>query len=366
MGYTRVPNSMTGSDVGIPATHRSSVSIALGQLRKLVTFCCLILVASLLVQGTVWAMATFSDVRYTSLASETAAELVVVEPTPANDEPATLDPLGERVVDTPVPVTADPNRVRSAEDRIMELTATLAGACGRLAAAGLVPLVLLGVLLAAGSATDGVDRTVTAFAWSTITLFLVFPIAANFGMPWADGGLWDYPRLTAILDGTAAAPMSFYLQYAVVPATAMLTTLIAGSRFSAGVAAGLIRGEDFSLDPTLERETAGIKPGSLHGSRNARVMEAFHEPGGGVATGTPVAPAAPPAAIPMAPGQIAAAGDAADGPRLVPGLASPHGVAGQVGPAVNLPPTGTDGPSDPDHGGGPMRTSAGEAPRRLI
>lgn len=348
---------MTGSDVGVPRTHLSSVSIALGQVRKLVTFCCLILVASLLVQGTVWGMASFSDVRYTSLASVTEVPLVVDE-VPATDDPSMMDPLGERVVTAPTPVAADPNRVRSAEDRIMELAVTLAGACGRLAAAGLVPLVLLGVLLAAGSATDGVDRTVTAFAWSTITLFLVFPIAADFGMPWADGGLWDYPRLSVILDGAVPASMTFYLQYVVVPATAMLTTLIARSRFSSGVAAGLIRGEDFTLDPTLERETSRIKPSSLHGSRHARVMDAFHEPGGDAAAAT--SPAAT-GAVPMA-----ASGDLAGGPRLVPGLASPHGVAGQIGPGVNLPPTGTEGAADTDPDSGPMRTSSGEAPRRLI
>ena len=68
---------MTGSDVGQPATHRSSVSIALGQLRKLVSFCSLILVLAIVAQGSVWAIVTFGDdVRYTSLESADAPVLV--------------------------------------------------------------------------------------------------------------------------------------------------------------------------------------------------------------------------------------------------------------------------------------------------
>ncbi len=374
--YTRVPTSLTGSDVGLPATHRSSVSIALGQLRRLVSFCVAVLVLALVAQAAVWAIVTFADVRYVDLDRQesAAAELVVAGGDDASsadvpdEEAALLDPLGERVVPPePPPVSATPNVVRSTTDRILELTATLAGACGRLATAALLPLVALGVLLAAASATDGVERTVTGFAWATVTLFLVFPIAADFGMPWHDGGLWDYPELASLLDAEAVPPVELYVQYAVVPFTTMLAALIARGRFAAGVEAGLIRGEDLRLDPTLERETAGITPGSLHGSRNARVMEAFTEDGEAAMPGPPAPAATPHPSMPSStgppvhPGSVGG-GAATANAAMLPGVATPADTAGSVGPAPELPPTGTEG----EHGGGPMRTSAGDAPRRLI
>jgi len=170
----------------------------------------------------------------------------------------------------------------------------------------------------------------------------------------------EYAGLAAALDAGTVDTMQQYLQYAVVPCTTLLTVMIARSRFASGVEAGLIRGEDFRLDSTLEQETAGIKPGSLHGSRNARVMTAFTGPDDGATAPGP--PVAPPLGGPAS-GTLMPPGEGTAGAAMVPGLASPHGVAGMVGPPADLPPTGTDAA---EQGGGPMRTSAGEAPRRLI
>ena len=335
------PTSLTGSDIGLPGTHRSSVSIALGQLRWLVYFCCLVLVLALLAQAGVWAAATFGGLRYERLQaaadSEPAASAMPARP--ARDTPAMLDPLGERVRIPEAPPTADPNLVPSEISHTMELAATLAAACGRLAVAGMIPFVVLGVLLAAASATDGVDRTVKAFATATLTLFLVFPIASSFGMPWADGALWQYDRLCAILDHGTPGDVPFHVQYVVVPLAALLTCLHARHQFCAGVAAGLIRGENLRLDPVLEREAGGRMAGSLHGVLGA----------GGVQGVMP-----PPGVL------MPQSGGGAPGPAMPPSpAAGDRGVAGSLPMSPPLPPTGTDG-------GPPMRTTSGEAPRRLI
>ncbi|MHC4808792.1 MAG: hypothetical protein ACYTEV_00285 [Planctomycetota bacterium] len=311
------------------------MSIALGQLRWLVSFCCLVILLALLAQAGVWAAATFGGLRFERLDAAAPAATSSRSMSPALETPAMFDPLGERVRILESPSTADPNLVPSEIDHTMELVATLAAACGRLAVAGMIPFVVLGVLLAAASATDGVDRTVKAFASATVTMFLVFPIASSFGMPWAEGALWDYDALRTILDRGSPGDVPFHVQYVVVPLAALLTCLHARHQFCAGVAAGLIRGENLRLDPVLEQEAGGRMVGSLHGVR-----------GGGSGIMPP-----PGVIMPDARG-----GGAPTGPAT---RTADDGVAGSLPMSPPLPATGTDG-------GPPMRTTAGDAPRRLI
>lgn len=333
------PISMTGSDAGAPHTHRSSVSIALGQLRRMVASCCLLVVLALVVQLVAWSWANWGGGRTVRLESSAPAPLVVEGEPGVTAELTTLDPLGENV--DPPQAVADPNLVRAPMDRTIELAAELAAAIGRLATAALVPLVALGVLLAAGSATDGVEKTVTAFAWSIVVAFLVFPIASRFGMPWSEGALWNYNSLTAILDGEGGRSKDFWLQYAAVPFATLCAAVVAGSRFTAGVRAGLMRREDFALDPALEREAGGRRAGSLHGSgsRTARAMDAVSAPAG--------APSSEPAST-------------APVGTIVPGVQLPPSPADDAPP---LRPTGTDGPAV---GGDGSTPPDGEVPRRLI
>jgi hypothetical protein len=339
MSTSPLPPSLTGSDIGLPATHRSSVSIALGQLRWLVSFCCLVLVLALLAQAGVWAAATFGGLRYERLeaAADAKPEAMARPARPARDTPAMLDPLGERVRIPEAPPTADPNLVPSEIDHTMELVATLAAACGRLAVAGMIPFVVLGVLLAAASATDGVDRTVKAFATATVTMFLVFPIASSFGMPWAEGALWNYAALRSILDHGTPGDVPFHVQYVVVPLAALLTCLHARHQFCAGVAAGLIRGENLRLDPVLEQEAGGRMVGSLHGVRGAAGVQGVMPP----------------------PGVLMPHASRGAGAPAIPPTGGAGGIAGSLHPSSPLPPTGTDG-------GPPLRTTSGDAPRRLI
>ena len=59
---------------------------------------------------------------------------------------------------------------------------------------------VLGVFLAAGSATHGVDRVVSAFGWSLVAGLLALPLAGLVGLPWVDGAYWTYERLASEID----------------------------------------------------------------------------------------------------------------------------------------------------------------------
>ncbi|MFK7960071.1 MAG: hypothetical protein AB8G96_06040 [Phycisphaerales bacterium] len=341
------PTSLTGTEWGAPRTHRSSVSIALGQLRAMVGLCCTLLMLALIVQGVVFTAAAYGGMRYERLAagvgtaSEAPESVLMLDESRVNE--ADFDPLGERIgMNAPEP--ADVNFVRSTLDHVFMSAADIAAAFGRLAMAALMPLLVLGVLLAAGSATDGVEKTVTSFVWAVLSLFLVFPIAARFGMPWEGGALWGYSTLAGTLDGATAVGAAFFVQYMVLPIAAFGTVGVTWQKFSAGVRAGLIRKENFELDPELEREAANIRPGSNFGSRAARAMDEI----GMGADGGPVPPGvmAPP---PLA--RVDGTTTAAAATTAAAGSSSDQASS----PDAGLRPTGTDGPPADD-----------ASPRRLI
>ena len=243
------------------------VSISLARLRRGVTLCCWILGLALTTQLLVFGTAAFLDVRYQVLEDTSPGALIVSPSGSASSQgkPA-VDSSGKAI---------DANHVLSKNDKVLERASTLAYGAGMLGLVLLIPLVALGAMLAAGSATPGVERTVSAFMWSLAIAAMTLPIGESLGLPWREGALVSYANMTSQVDlemGGAerawGSPL-FYCRFALLPLTCLVGVTLIGMGFSAGVYAGIMPKEDNRLDPMLERETSNITPGSLHGGRAA-------------------------------------------------------------------------------------------------
>jgi hypothetical protein len=249
------------------------VSAALGRLRFGVNLCCWIVGLALITQIVVWSLVRFTDLRFSDLAADAPAPLIVKKE--VSEAPSALD--AETSPEEKRHAVVNPNRVPGAGDRFFALLADFSSGFGALSVLALAPLLGLGVLLAASSATEGVERTVSAFGWALVVGLLVMPIGEMFGMPWQDGALWSYETLTAEMDGRIAEtaggkPLGIYARYIILPLTCLFGIALVAQRFNSGIRAGAYQKESFELDPVLEAEAANVKPGSHHGSRAAAAM----------------------------------------------------------------------------------------------
>lgn len=278
--------TLTGSESGAPPTHTASVSVALGRLRFGVLLCCWLVALAIIAQMTIWALASFTELRWTQITTQEEPPLIVkAEETQSQRIRSALD-VADHEHSGRVPVNL--NRVLTKYDRMFATVASLSGGFGTLAVLALVPLVALGVLLGASSATSGVDKTVSAFGWSLVVALLAMPVGEFVNLPWLDGGFWSYSHLTEQLDGAVeTGRIVLFAQYLLLPFVCLLGIAIAGLRFSAGVELGLMRKEMLRLDPALEREAANIKPASLHAGRTAAAMRQAVGSGSQAGSGQP-------------------------------------------------------------------------------
>ena len=271
MSFSEGP-SLTGGQCGPPSTHKQSVSVALSRLRHGVLLCCWLVGTALLLQAVVWSAVVFTDLRWTEMTASADAPIIVkAEDLEQQSIRSALEPHDHTTTRNPV----DVNRIHSKYDRMLNTASSLASGFGSIAVLAFTPLIGLGVLLAASSATAGVERAVSAFGWSLVVGLLVLPVGQLIGMPWQHGALWSYDALTSHLDTAGHTPptdLVFYARYLLLPATCLAGVALVGTRFSAGVRAGLLVKEDLRLDPALEREAANVKPGSHHGGRAATAM----------------------------------------------------------------------------------------------
>ena len=285
MGHSR-EKTLTGSDTRTPATHSRSVALALARLRGVVWLCCWVVALGLLVQTIVWGLTVFTDLRWTEVAADKSAPAPMVV-TPKQAQPPRLrsaldGPLAESEAEA-----VNPNRILGPRDRTLSMTASLAGGFGSLAVAALIPLVGLGAIVAATSATNGVEKTVSAFSWTLLVALFALPFGELMGFPWQDGAFWSYERLCERLDArtTTSIDLVFCSRYLALPLVTGCGIAVIALRFSGGVDAGAYRGEQLRVDPALEKEAGNIKPSTLHGGRaasamrNAMMKDAIARPG---------------------------------------------------------------------------------------
>lgn len=258
------------------------VGIALARLRRGVNVCCWIVACSLLAQVLVWGFATFMDVRYSEL-EEHHTRLIVEGNAAQNDAPSRAAAWRPAVGSTDAADVGDiepanPNLVITKYDRIMHIASTLARGAGSLAMVVLLPLLAVGVILTAGSATPGVERVVSSFIWSTVVAIFVLPVGSALGLPWDEGALATYGHITTNVDnvlgpqGDGWGGPTFYARFVLLPLACVMGVILVGFRFNYGVEAGIPPKESMRLDPVLEREAANMKATSLYGSRTASAM----------------------------------------------------------------------------------------------
>ena len=286
------------------------VSVSLARLRRGVTLCCWIVGLAATLQTLVFCVAAFMDLRYQVLQDKTPVTLIV-SPGEAGHTQANPPPRG---APEPEAKPVDPNRVRTKNDRVMEQTSTLAYGAGMIGIVLLLPMLIMGALLTAGSATPGVERTVSAFMWALVVAVMILPFGELLGLPWREGALVSYSVMTQEVDLVRGGddhgwgtPL-FYARFALLPLTCVVGMTLVGLGFSSGVSAGIMPKEDVRLDPTLEREAANITPGSHHGSRAAAAMRSSNvmpTPAPAAAPPPPPPPpkSAPPSITQLSPGE---------------------------------------------------------------
>ncbi|MHC5113986.1 MAG: hypothetical protein ACYTGP_06110 [Planctomycetota bacterium] len=241
--------------------------------------CAWVIGAALAIQLIIWGLTTFTQVRYTEIKTAADAPAVVVHRDAGKQR---LNLFDADVEAAPGDEAVDPNRVLSRFDNVFSTMSALARGFGVIGCLALLPLLGLGVLLAASSATAGVERAVSALGWALAAVFLSMPFGALIGLPWDDGALWEYSALCAAVDGVGGAPgvldgatsgkLTFFAQFLLLPIVCIASLLLTATMFSSGVEAGLMRREALGLDETLELEAGNVKPSSLHGGRAAAAL----------------------------------------------------------------------------------------------
>jgi len=304
------------------------VSIALSRLRRGVNACCWIVVLSLITQLMIWGVATFMDVRHQVIEEHATPATVVSAAAVARQQPlgsaeaVPLEAPQRAHAETQPP--ANPNRLVTKHDQIMRHAAVLSMTAGSIAMLLMLPMLMVGVMLGAGSATPGVESVVSSFLWSLIIGLLVLPVGHHIGLPWSEGGFASYDNMTQHVDREMAdghwGSIPFYVRFGMLPLACLVGAGIIGLRFSNGVRSGILPKEDMRLDPVLEREAANVKAGSLVGGRAVAALRS----------------------VPSAAAAVVAA--AAPAPTVT---------AVSVGGASEVKP-------------GMLQVTAGEAPRRLI
>lgn len=230
---------------------------------------------ALVAQTFAWSMLTFTGVRYIDYQEVMHAESGTVETvvTPQMKRAEALRSIG---ANADADEGANVNVQLSAWDGVLRSIANLGSALGVMGALAILPLIGLGVVLAAGAATDGIEKTTGAFVWAIILLMLTLPWNVAFeSVPFT--GLFasyatlservvDYRAAADTANGTTLSAMvMFYGRSLLLPMAAICGVAAIALRFRAGVEAGLFPKEDYRLDPELEAEAANIKASSLVG-----------------------------------------------------------------------------------------------------
>ena len=248
------------------------VSLALGRLRLGVLLCCWAIGGALLVQTVGWSLATFTDLRFEKVMEGPQAAPLVV--TSQETRRRSMQPA-RRGAPTRAATTDSKPRPLSGFDRILRHLFTAAEAVGKLAPVVLLLLSGVGVILAAGSATLGVEKTVSAFSWAIVLSLLTLPLGSALSLPWAEGAICSYTFLIEQAESARKDPggfrVSFFIRFMLLPLTCMGGAGLVAWRFCAGVAAAMLPPEHH-FDPELERETSGIEVTSLHAGRSARAL----------------------------------------------------------------------------------------------
>ena len=227
----------------------------MARLRLWIVMCCWITAGALVMQLIVWSLATFTDLRESVVEPEVDQPLVVQGTV---DPDAPIQPL----VNLPVSVDAqdEPVIIRSKLDYLMQDATSLTVTIGTMSCLLLVPLVLVGMLVAASNPSSTIDKTISAWIWCIIVSVLALPLNGLIQLPWGDGALRSYPamlsQISAWQDGQLPGGL-FFSRFLFVPLLCSLGAFFVGWRFSRSIARMMPESE-YYFDPELEREAGGV------------------------------------------------------------------------------------------------------------
>jgi hypothetical protein len=258
-------------------TPRPHVSAAIVQLRLWVWFAASVIVVAAAAQLLTFGFVHYTDVRFTVL--EATVEKVpaeIVRNAAALREAA---PSAAATEAAPTEAARPPelNRVPNANDRAMKRAVEIASTLGVVAAVWLMMLTFMGVVVGAGASVPGIERAVTAAAWSIVLAIICLPMKDWLpSMPWR-GVFGSYREMTAASEAVRSSGTglgALLATYVGLPMVALVGGVCVGVWFRTGVERGVILTTAQQIDEALERELASVRARGVAG-KASRAMGAL-------------------------------------------------------------------------------------------
>jgi hypothetical protein len=254
------------------------VSPALVQLRRWVTLAALMVCLCAAAQMLVFGFVHYTEVRWTFVEAKAEAKpLKIVKPdelAKAADGKQDLRAAAGRLL--PAGGAEDSglevNRVLSETDSLLGKASTLAVTFGIVGACILCLLTMLGVAVAGGGAVPGVEKAVTACAWSVVLALVCLPwrdIMPSVPIPGVFGG---YERMTEASEAVLAAESGgsqLLARYVLLPGLAVVCGALVCVWFRNGVEQGVIVEGLSEAELAAEQEMTHIASSGV-GGRQAR------------------------------------------------------------------------------------------------
>ncbi|MHC5028817.1 MAG: hypothetical protein ACYTGR_18865 [Planctomycetota bacterium] len=226
---------------------RRNIGDSLRTLRRYVTVCWLLIGLAMATQVGVWAVVSFTDVRF---AAELPVPLTVVEPLRSSE----IIVPGEETV-----VAAAPVRMKSAVDQILADATGISVAGGTLAVLIMISMMSVTLMIAAASGRPGIDKLASAWIWTIVVAALTLPVYELVQLPWDAAALMSYQSIVGHQEAAAARGgfMNFNPYTPLLAVTCFLGMFVVIHRFRTGVERNIPAPEPL-IDPALEQEASDV------------------------------------------------------------------------------------------------------------
>ncbi len=268
------------------------VSAAIVQLRRWISAAAAVLCLCLGAQLLIFGFVHYTDVRWTTIKAEPKDRPLMVVEGPAEAAASGGGPvrvsaqearaksvreaaLGESHA---ADLNMDINRVLTGVDRVMRVGCELATTFGIIAVISLVVLTCLGVVVAGGGAVPGVEKAVTACAWSCILAGICMPLRDALPSLPFPGVLAGYDSMVVASEAASAGRRGeggLLGLYVVLPALALACSALVRIWFNEGVERGVIYTSVSEIDEAMDKEMASISARGVQAGV-PRAMGALH------------------------------------------------------------------------------------------
>ena len=257
-----------------------SLCIALGRIHNVILTSCGVIALSLVAQVVVWSLCTFTELRFADPEAVGEAPLVVQQAENRDSSVRGRDANQKPVRRFMKPIETDEQDVpMSAVESIFKIIVTVARTLALMSALVILPVLCLGVLMAALVGAPRVDEAVNALILVIVLVLLLIPLGGWFGMAWQQGAITDYTGLTTAVDAWRSGEVgpAFFSRFLLLPTASAIGFIYVCVLFNSAVRAVLPRRD--GLDPELEREASNVAATSLHpAGRNATALGTTLEP----------------------------------------------------------------------------------------